>query len=357
MDKEMKVLFLSGSTPVDHSSNSLGEYNNLLLRALTRAGFRVGSPENANVFINVNHDKYSLSKASSNSRVLKVLIRTEPISVFPAQYKMNVENQYDLVVTTGRPKSRNGKFLDVHHPYKTLSNPNFPELEEINVHNRYSENDEDIHEFSNWNKRRIYLSLIAANKVSAQKENFYDLRRRFAGEALDNELEIYGTLWGESYINRIHHRLGVGLHALRYRTIPHLPSLYGGLHKNYASHKGAPQDKQIIVRSSKFSLVIENSNTYVSEKLFDAFVGGSIPVYFGPELSKYGILEENLVIRHQGPLNELLMRLNNMTESEILVRLDSIKQFVESNYFVQEWGAENVYSEASIAITEFQERP
>jgi hypothetical protein len=51
------------------------------------------------------------------------------------------------------------------------------------------------------------------------------------------------------------------------------------------------------------------------------------------------------------------MRLNNMTESEILVRLYSIKQFVESNYFIQEWGAENVFSEATIAITEFQEQP
>ena len=352
----MKIIFLSGSTPVDHSLNNSGEYNNLLLKALSKAGFQVGSLENASVFINLNHDKNSVRKASRNSRVFKVLIRTEPISVFPAQYTMRVENQYDLVITTGRPKRRIGKFLDIHHPYRTLSNPNFPELEEINHHNQHIEKEEDVHSFSNWNRRPIYLSMIASNKVSTQKENYYDLRRKFASEALDNGLEIYGTLWNASYTKRIRHRVGVGLHALRYGTIPNLPSLYGGLHRSYASRKGAPQDKQIIVRSSKFSLVIENSNTYLSEKLFDAFVGGSIPIFFGPELSKYGIKEDNLVIRHQGSLSKLRSHLENISESEILVRLDSIKQFVESNYFLREWDAENIFSEASFAITELQER-
>ena len=125
----MNILFLSGSTPVDHSLNDFGEYNNLLLKALSKAGFQVGSFENANVFINVNHDKNSARKASRNSRVFRVLIRTEPVSVFPAQYTMRVENQYDFVITTGRPKRRNGKFLDIHYPYRTLSNPNFPELQ------------------------------------------------------------------------------------------------------------------------------------------------------------------------------------------------------------------------------------
>lgn len=346
----MKKLFLSGSTPVDHSVNNLGEYNNPLLKALTKAGFRVGTFEDANVFINMNHDKKSASRASKNSRVLKVLIRTEPISVFPAQYTKRVEKQYDLVITTGRPKSSTGKFLDTHHPYRTLSNPNLPELDENNVHNRYSENDKDIHEFSNWNRRKIYLSLIAADKVSSQRENYYDLRRKFASEAQANELEVYGALWNESLKNRIYHRVGVGLHAIRYRTIPNLPSLYGGLHKRYASHKGAPQDKQIIVRGSKFSLVIENSTTYVSEKLFDAFIGGSIPIYFGPELSKYGIAEEDLVIRHQGSLSELTYRLNNMSERDISVRLAAIKQFIESKYFINQWSAPNVYLEIATAI-------
>jgi len=352
----MKILFLSGSTPVDYSLNNSGEFNNFLLKALSQAGYRVGSPEFANVFININHNKNSLRKIPQNSRVLKVLIRTEPNSVFPAQYTVRVENQYDFVVTTGRPKRRHGKFLDVHHPYRTLSNPNFPELEETNIHDRHSENGEDIHTFSHWNRRGIYLSLIAANKVSSQKENYYDLRRRFANEALENELEVYGTLWNEPYIRRIHHRVGVGLHALRYRTLPSLPSLYGGLHKSHAAHKGAPQDKQMIIRNSKFSLVIENSSTYVSEKLFDALVGGSIPIYFGPELSRYGIPEENLIIRHQGSLSELRTLLNNITDGEILVRLNTIKQFVESNYFPREWDAEIVFSDVASEITKFEGR-
>ena len=350
----MKNLFLSGSTPVDYSLNLSGEFNNLLLKVLSQAGYRVGPPEIADVFININHNKNSMRKATRNPTVLKILIRTEPISVFPAQYTIRVENQYDLVITTGRPKKRHGKFLDIHHPYRTLRNPNLPELETTDTHYQHSKNVEGVHTFSHWKSREIYLSLIAANKVSSQKENFYDLRRKFAREAIENDFEVYGSLWNESYLKKIHHRAGVGFHALRNGTVPNLRSLYGGLHRSYRSYKGAPEDKQEIVRNSKFSLIVENSDTYVSEKLFDAFVGGSIPIYFGPELSRFGIAEKNLVIRHQGSLSELYARLKTIAESEISLRLDTLKQFVESNYFLYEWDAENVFSDVVSEISEIQ---
>lgn len=352
----MRNLFISGSTPVDQSQNNLGEFNNLLLRALSRAGFRIEFSEITDVFVNINHNKKSLQRAPQDSRVLKVLIRTEPITVFPAQYKLRVENQYDFVITFGLPRKRYGKFLDVHHPYKTLSNPNSPDLEVNSAHNQDSEVNDEILTFSHWKSREIDLSLIAANKVSSQRESNYNLRRTFAGEAKKNELKIYGTLWNESYVRMIHHRAGVGLHAIKNGTLPSLRSLYGGLHRNYANHIGAPQDKQEIIRNSKFSLVIENSSTYVSEKLFDALVGGSIPIYFGPDLSRYGIPEENLVIRHQSSISELYSRVMNMAEPEILTRINAIKQFVESSYFSNEWGAENVFSNIAFEIAEFKKR-
>jgi hypothetical protein len=352
----MKELFISGSTPVDYTLNLSGDFNNLFLKALSQAGYKVGSAATADLFININHNKKSIRKTPRNQKALKVLFRTEPISVFPAQYTVRVENLYDLVITTGRPKRKFGKFLDIHHPYRTLRNPNFPELETTDLNNQQSKNEDDIHTFAHWKRREILLSLIAADKVSSQKENLYELRRKLASDSIENELEIYGTLWNESYLRKIRHRVGVGLHALRYGTLPSLRSLYGGLHRSYPNYKGAPQDKQEIVRNSKFSLIVENSSTYVSEKLFDAFIGGSIPIYFGPELSKFGIPEKNLVIRHLGSSSELTTRLSTMSESEILMRLDTIKQFVESEYFFKEWDAQSVFLEVVSEITEIQEQ-
>lgn len=40
-----------------------------------------------------------------------------------------------------------------------------------------------------------------------------------------------------------------------------------------------------------FAVVIENSQTYISEKLFDAVIAGCIPLFCGPRLSQFGIPE------------------------------------------------------------------
>jgi hypothetical protein len=42
----------------------------------------------------------------------------------------------------------------------------------------------------------------------------------------------------------------------------------------------------------RFSLIIENSLDYVSEKLFDAIQFGTVPIYVGPQLSEFGIPNE-----------------------------------------------------------------
>jgi hypothetical protein len=350
----MSGLFLSGSAPVDFSLNTAGEFNNLLLKALSKEGFEIGPPEKASVFLNINHERKFLHNLFQNSRIPKVLIRTEPISVFPAQYTKRVEDLYDFVVTTGLPKRKTGKFLELPHPYQTKSNPNLPHQIELETQIQDSPTSGDIFTTTNWNRRGIFLSLIAANKVSSQNDNNYALRRRFANDSVANNLEIYGMLWNDSLRVKIYHRAAVGFHALRHGTIPNLKSLYGGLHKYYGNYKGAPRDKQVIIRESKFSLVIENSNTYVSEKLFDALIGGSIPIYYGPDLSMYGISEEFLVIRHEGTLGELKSRLENIGEKEIFLRLIAIKQFVESVAFQNEWDAKSVFQQIAKEISKLK---
>jgi hypothetical protein len=44
------------------------------------------------------------------------------------------------------------------------------------------------------------------------------------------------------------------------------------------------------------SIVIENSSDYVSEKIFDSFSAGCIPIYVGPDLNEYEI-PRNLYIQ------------------------------------------------------------
>ena len=335
---------------MDLSSQTLGEFNDPWLRALVNKGLTLASRKDANLLVNINHTNRFLD---SKSRIPKVLIRTEPISVFPAQYSSRIENQYNLIITIGLPRRKVGKFLNFPHPYRTMSNPNIPDFLDLEIQNEDQLARNQMYSFTQWEKRRIYISLVAANKVSSRNESNYELRRRFAEYSKFNKLEIFGGLWNAELKTKIHHRIGVGIHAMRNGTLPNLKSLYGGLHKKYDNYMGTPRNKQLIMQESKFALVIENSNTYVSEKLFDAFVGGSIPVYFGPDLSNYGIAEELLVVRHEGNPNQLYSRLATLSKTEIDVRLKAIKHFLDSSAFRNDWAADTVFSEIAAEIARF----
>jgi hypothetical protein len=55
----------------------------------------------------------------------------------------------------------------------------------------------------------------------------------------------------------------------------------------------------------KFALVIENELSYMSEKLFDAFFAGCIPIYVGPNVANYKI-PKGLVIQCQPTVTSLI---------------------------------------------------
>ena len=52
----------------------------------------------------------------------------------------------------------------------------------------------------------------------------------------------------------------------------------------YHKHSSNPPDKRAGLADFRFQVVIENSNmsTYFSEKLIDALLMGTVPVYWGP---------------------------------------------------------------------------
>ena len=56
----------------------------------------------------------------------------------------------------------------------------------------------------------------------------------------------------------------------------------------YIGGKGVCKDKFETLCQYKFSLVVENSNDYVSEKLFDSLAAKCLTFYIGPDLKKMG---------------------------------------------------------------------
>lgn len=352
MPNKIKVC-VGGAARIDYSKDRLGKFNNQLLAFLDDSDFIIGGMENSDIFLLINYSSSAYRKYKKLGKDINrcILLRTEPESIFPAQYKKRVTRKFGLVITTGQQLEEKENLFYVCHPYSYLKNPNLqmslgPSLGSILESNEF----DGLFNLENWWRRPIIVSLIASNKVSCQNNSNYALRRKLAANFNPNLLEVYGEMWNKQYTKKLRHRLGVILHCLRNFTIPSIKSVYGSFFYEYKSFKNKLDDKHSIVKQSKFSLIVENSNTYVSEKLFDAMINGSIPIYYGPNLEEMGIPSSKLVLNLNSPLAQVEKKILSISKLEVQEYLESIKSFLRSDVFLYDWLDQGVYAKITRKI-------
>jgi hypothetical protein len=146
----------------------------------------------------------------------------------------------------------------------------------------------DDNRFINYTERKQKVILLNSNKYSFEKGQMYVFRRRIA-TILEDEIDIYGEGWSnrtgsyfefaKSFIRKV--RTRTSSWSLNQRPIfVATDNVFG------------PVDSKSVMNQYRFSLIIENSLDYVSEKLFDAIQFGTVPIYVGPQLSEFGIPNE-----------------------------------------------------------------
>ena len=139
-----------------------------------------------------------------------------------------------------------------------------------------------------------------------------------------NDFALYGRKWNMSA--RLPTRLGGLIHSLEKK----LPFTYCP----FPSWRGVILNKQDILIHSRFSIVYENIkglNGYITEKIFDAFIAGNIPVYWGAEdidnhIPKECFIDRRSFLNHY----ELHKYLKNMSERQYLNYQKCIKEFLEN---------------------------
>ena len=313
---------------------------------LAQLGFQIeDTPQKADFLICFNHDRdlYNSFKEFGGKPQNAALIRLEPSAVFPAQYKNRVERLYSVIVTPGSSST----LPTFPWPYYFNQNPLHPDVTTPSLQAVVSDAQrQNLFALEQWNQRPIVISLIASNKVSPASNNNYRLRRKFASELPKEALQIYGGLWNATLYDQLRHRAGVFSFALHSRVIPNLVEIYGNVFTKYPSAKGSVDNKHEIIKKSKFSLVIENDNNYVSEKLIDALVGGSIPIYFGGDSQITGVPKELVVTNLKNEV-EIMSFIDNFTEQDVLEFQLYLKQWLQSPAFHQLWAGDYVF--ASIA--------
>jgi hypothetical protein len=351
-----KTIFVAGSAAVNLTDGGQGKAS-ALFRLLREYGFVLSDNPKSDAILAIDHNQRCYRKyiSSGGSPHRAILLRLEPESVFPGQFTDRIESKYELVITPGMlMSSESFGSVQIGWPYQFHSNPTLPDgnsdsieslIQEVKTPKGITESS-----FNLWMERPILLSMVAGNWVSPIVSNNYGIRRKLARKIPKNSLRIYGPMWNDGIRKKLYYRLKVAFFSIRNFTLPNPISVFGGLFSHYDNAEGFVQNKHEVLRKSKFTLVIENSNSYISEKIFDALICGTVPIYIGPNLRKAG-LPSQLAFENKSECQEIMNVISDFDESEIQSKLNSAKQFIASEHFKDCWTEANVYKKIALDIS------
>jgi len=353
-----QTVLVGGTSKIFHTNSDLSEVIPLFAKHFNSEKYEIGYKLNANFFIAFNHDSklYKQFIKNGGSPKRTILIRLEPDSVFPAQYTKHITEKYGLIISPGSVRNEEGGNIKIGWPYQYHQNPATPSPEDPQLLNILSESGRSkLFSLDDWIKREHYLTMVAANKVSPTSKANYSLRRDLAFYAPKDILEVYGPMWSTSLFTKIKHRLAVFVASIKQGTWPNILEIYGNLFRIYRTSRGSITDKHSLLMNSKFSLVVENSNFLVTEKIFDAIINGAIPVYVGPDL-EYFNLPKGIAIEFSGDPRKLLTTIQNIDVAEVEHRLEIMKKYIASPEFFIKWEASSVYNEIANVIKDYMDQ-
>jgi alpha(1,3/1,4) fucosyltransferase len=186
-----------------------------------------------------------------------------------------------------------------------------------------------------------FCATISSQKYLCHPQNLYEERvaiiRWFEREH-PGQFDLYGGRWDRLYFTG-------GLSRLNYLLQP----VYSRFPKRFKVrrfplHRGTVPDKNAVMRQYKFAVVYENAvfPGYVSEKIFDAFFAGCVPIYLGaPDVTENIPAETFVDRRNFGSHEELYRFLTSMPEKDYLGYLQAIEDYVRGDR-IQVFGAESI---------------
>ena len=148
------------------------------------------------------------------------------------------------------------------------------------------------------------LTQICGNKSSSHPDELYVERRKvidYFEKKSGSDFEFYGTGWGKEHLT---------------------------------TWKGVCIDKIDTLKQYRFCICYENTKNqpgYITEKIFDCFAAGCIPVYWGASnVTKY--IPKNCFIAREKfkTFDALIQYLKNMQEAEFNSYIQNISDFLQS---------------------------
>ncbi len=348
----MARIFLTGSAKVLLGTNDYPGVAPELISHLELLGHSFSDFDSSEAMISLNHTKASLLEKLKKvgKKYPKFLVRIEPDSVFPAQFSKKVTSKYEKVFTLGYLSSDVDNFTSFPTAYRVNKNPLIPSLHDPSISKFVEVNrGKGVFETDNWLTRPGEMVFIASNKTSPSGNLNYFLRRKLVKENLRGHIDVYGIGWAGKKSILIATILKQIAFSIRIGYVPKLCRMLDGVFSDFPKTNGFVDDKHELLQGYKFNVIIENSSNIHTEKIFDAFINGTIPIYCGPELDGFGV-PSCAYIRFDGSIVGLFESLKGLKSSDFeTMRIESTK-FIQSDEFQNQFSAESVYSRIASSI-------
>jgi alpha(1,3/1,4) fucosyltransferase len=115
---------------------------------------------------------------------------------------------------------------------------------------------------------------------------------------------------------------------------------------SYQSYRGPCNDKVSVIKNYRFSICYENCRDvpgYITEKIFDCFAAGNVPIYWGANNITDYIPKDCFIDRRDfATLDDLYVFLKTMSKEDYEGYLDRIREYLQSEQ-AQLFSQENFY--------------
>jgi len=200
-----------------------------------------------------------------------------------------------------------------------------------------------------WVDNRKYIPLKLANKIRSKVNDFPSSRNRMctiiAGKKKNKDVrELYtervkAIEWFEKNHPEDFDLYGIGwdmyTFSRPFSRFNRFTSLRKLLAKKYRTYKGTIVSKSEVLSKYNFSICYENALDipgYITEKIFDCFFAGCIPIYLGaPNIADF--VPRNCFIdkRAFATYEELYSYMKNMSIIDYQKHIDNIELFISSS--------------------------
>ncbi len=211
-----------------------------------------------------------------------VLVMWEPPTTQPQLYDPKIHEQFGKIFTWDDDLVDGKKFFKIHYPALVAMPENIPSFDE-----------------------KKFCVMIARRLKSKHPKELYSMREKvieFFENRSDGEFDLFGFHWEKDH---------------------------------YKNWRGTLPNKLEKLKEYKFSICYENMRDvkgYITEKIFDCFGAGVVPIYWGASNVTDYIPEDCFIDRRRfANEEELVLFLKKMTREEYEGYIARIRSFLKSD--------------------------